>query len=48
MAQFAKLVGENRGTEFVPIEFEVADDLAYWSTVIPGRVIAKAEALTDP
>jgi hypothetical protein len=48
MAEFAKLVGESRGTEFVPIKFEVAEDLAYWSAEIPGRVSARAEALTGP
>jgi hypothetical protein len=48
MAQFAKLVGENRGMNLVPIEFEVADDLAHWSATIPGKVVAKAEALTGP
>ena len=48
MAEFAKLVGEVRGTEFVPIKFEVAQDLAYWSAEIPGKVVAKAEALTGP
>ena len=47
-AEFAKLVGEMRGIEFVPIKFEVAKDLAYWQAEIPGRVMAKAEALTGP
>ena len=27
---------------------EIADDLAHWRAEIPGRVIAKAEALTGP
>jgi hypothetical protein len=48
MAEIAKLFGETRGTEFVPIKFEVAKDLAYWSAEIPGKVHAKAEALTGP
>ena len=47
-AQFAKLFSEVRGTEFVPIRFEVAKDLAYWSVDIPGKVVAKAEALSSP
>ncbi len=47
-AEFAKLVTEVRGPEFVPIEFEVAKDLAYWRAEVPGKVIAKAEALTGP
>lgn len=48
MAEFAKLIGEVRGIEFAPINFEVADDLAYWSAEIPGKVMAKGEALTGP
>jgi hypothetical protein len=48
MAEFAKLIGENRGVNFAPIKFEVADDLSYWSAEIPGKVIARAEALTGP
>src|SRR3712207_7192881 len=44
----AELIGEMRGVEFVPIEFEVADDLAYWRAEIPGKVVASAEALTGP
>lgn len=47
-AEFAELVGEMRGVEFAPIEFEVADDLAYWRAEVPGRVEASAEALTGP
>jgi hypothetical protein len=31
-----------------PIKFEVAEDLAYSSAEIQGKVIAKAEALTGP
>jgi hypothetical protein len=48
MAEFAKFFGEIRGTEFAPIKFEIADDLAYWSAEIPGKVVARAEALTGP
>ena len=48
MAEFAKLIGEVRGIEFAPIKFEVADDLAYWSAEIPGKVLAKGETLTGP
>jgi hypothetical protein len=47
-AVFAELIGEMRGIEYVPIEFEIADDLTYWRVEIPERVIAKAEALTGP
>jgi hypothetical protein len=48
MAELAKLIGEVRGIEYAPIKFEVADDLAYWSAEVPGKVLAKAEALTGP
>jgi hypothetical protein len=37
-----------RGMNFAPIKFEVADDLSYWSAEIPGKVVAKAEALGGP
>jgi hypothetical protein len=47
-AGFAELIGDMRGIEFAPIEFEVADDLGSWSARIPGRVEARAEALTGP
>ena len=48
MAELAKLIGELRGQDFTPIKFEVAEDLSYWSAEIPGKVLAKAEALTGP
>lgn len=48
MAEFAKLVGEVRGIEFVPITFEVADDLAHWRAEIPDKVTAFTEALSGP
>jgi hypothetical protein len=47
MAEFAKLI-DVRGIDYAPIRFEVADDLAYWSAEIPGKIVAKAEALTGP
>lgn len=47
-AQFAQKIGEVRGIEFAPIEFEVSGDLATWRAAIPGKVEAKAEALTGP
>ena len=47
-AGFAATIGEFRGIEFVPIQFEVAGDLAHWSVAIPGRVAGRAEALTGP
>jgi hypothetical protein len=47
-ALFASLIGEMRGIEYVPIDFEVADDLAYWRVEVPGRVVARGEALTGP
>jgi hypothetical protein len=48
MAEFAKLIGEIRGIEYAPIKFELADDLSFWSAEIPGKVLARAEALTGP
>jgi len=48
MGEFAKLFEEIRGVEFAPIRLEVAEDLAHWSAEIPGRIVAKAEALTGP
>jgi hypothetical protein len=46
--EFASFIGEVRGIESVPIEFEIADDLAFWRAEIPGKVDARAEALTGP
>ena len=48
MAEFAKIVDEIRGIQYAPIKFEIADDLYYWSAEIPGKILAKAEALTGP
>jgi hypothetical protein len=48
MAQLANVVGEVKGIDLAPIKFEIADDLSYWSAEIPGKVVAKAEALTGP
>ena len=45
---FAQVIGDFRGIEYVPIEFEVADDLAYWTAEVPGRVSARGDALTGP
>jgi hypothetical protein len=48
MGEFAKLVTDVRGLEFVPIEFKIEGDLAKWKAEIPGKVKAFAEALTGP
>ncbi|MGH8655446.1 MAG: DUF1326 domain-containing protein [Gammaproteobacteria bacterium] len=48
MGLFAEMVGEVRGIEFVPIEFEVAKDLAHWRIDIPDKVKGFAEALSGP
>jgi hypothetical protein len=48
MGKFANLFGKVRGLEYAPIKFEIAGDLGFWSVEIPGKVIAKAEALTGP
>jgi len=45
---FAQNIGEVRGIEFAPIEFDVAGDLASWRASIAGKVEARAEALTGP
>ncbi len=47
-AEFAKFIGEMRGIEFAPIKFEISRNLAYWRAEIPGKVLAKAEALSGP
>jgi hypothetical protein len=47
-AGFAQLFDEVRGIEYVPIEFEIADDLASWRVEIPGKAKGSAEALTGP
>ncbi len=47
-AAFAELIGDLRGIEFVPIEFEISDELEWWSARIPGRVESRGEALTGP
>jgi hypothetical protein len=46
MVEFAKLYGEVKGMDYSPIKFEIADDLSYWRAEVPGKVLAKAEALT--
>jgi hypothetical protein len=48
MAEFAKLIENVRGMEYAPIRFGVSDDLSRWSAEIPGKVVAKAEALSGP
>jgi hypothetical protein len=48
MAEFAKLIGEILGIEYAPTKFEIADDLSHWGAQIPGKILAKAEALTGP
>jgi hypothetical protein len=45
---FASMISDVRGLEYVPITFEIADDLAYWAAEVPGKATARAEALTGP
>ena len=45
MAEFARIIGDMRGTGYAPIKFEISDDLSRWSAEIPGKVVAKAETL---
>jgi hypothetical protein len=47
-AGFAQLIEKVRGIEYVPIKFEIADDLASWQVEIPGKAKGSAEALTGP
>jgi hypothetical protein len=47
-AGFAQLTEEVRGIEYVPIRFELADDLATWSVEVDGKAKGSAEALTGP
>lgn len=46
--KFAAFIGEVRGMEFAPIEFQVADDLGSWSASIPGKVTSSADAIGGP
>ena len=48
MAEFAKIIGDMRGTGYAPIKFEISDDLSRWSAEIPGKVVATAGALSGP
>ena len=49
-ARFAQIMGppDLIGMEVVPIEFEVANDLAFWRAEIPEKLSARAEALSGP
>src|SRR5262249_7452420 len=46
--QFANTIGEVRGLEFAPINFQVADDLGSWSASIAGKVTSSADAIGGP
>ncbi|MGW1519748.1 DUF1326 domain-containing protein [Streptomyces sp. NPDC001272] len=39
---------EVRGVDFAPVEVEIDEDLATWRVSVPGRLEARAEALTGP
>lgn len=45
MAKFAKLIGEVSGIEYVPIKFELSDDLSYWSAKIPRKSLGKGRSI---
>lgn len=47
-AEFATVIGEVRGIEYVRIDYYVAGDLGSWRAEIPGVVLATGEALTGP
>jgi len=46
--EFAKVIGDFRGVEIVPIRMEVAEDLSSWSVEATGKITASAVALTGP
>src|SRR6266852_5423676 len=46
--EFAKVIGEVRGIEYVPITFEIADDLAYWAAEVPGKATARPDVAPRP
>jgi len=46
--QMGTMIGEFRGIEYAPIDFDIASDLAYWAATVPGKVKARGEALTGP
>jgi hypothetical protein len=45
---FANFIGDVRGIEYVRIDFEIADDLAFWRVEVPGKIRASGEALSGP
>ena len=47
-AGFAELIEDVLGIDYVPIEFELAEDLSRWSVEVPGKAKGSAEALTGP
>lgn len=47
-AGFAENIGEIRGLEFVPINFELADDLTHWRVEVPGKAKGSAAGLSGP
>ena len=47
-AEFAALIEDLRGIDYVPITFDIADDLAHWRAEIPGKVDVRVAALTGP
>ena len=48
MAEFAKVIGEVRAVSYAPIKIGVSEDLACWNAEIPGKVLARVEALSGP
>jgi hypothetical protein len=47
-AGFAQNIGEIRGLEFVPIDFEIDEGLANWSVEVPGKAKGSAAGLSGP
>ena len=48
MEKFCGNIVEHRGFVAAPIEFELAEDLAYWRARIPEHLEMRGEALTGP
>jgi hypothetical protein len=50
MAEMSAIWGEPEvaGLEFASVRVEIAEDLGHWQVEVPGKINARAEALTGP
>jgi len=46
--QFAKLVRDHPGLNFISTSIDVADDFTYWSAELPKKIVTEVEALIGP